>query len=109
MLDGPATVGWSSSRSQSGAAARIRSVPAPRAARVRAFLGVRRASPRCNTRRRMPTAAILTIGNELTSGNVPNSNAAWLAKRLEPAGVKVVIAASLPDEIVAVARFLRRE
>jgi nicotinamide-nucleotide amidase len=57
----------------------------------------------------MPTAAILTIGNELTSGDVPNSNATWLAKRLEPAGVKVVIAASVPDEIDAVARFLRRE
>jgi molybdenum cofactor synthesis domain-containing protein len=57
----------------------------------------------------MPDAAILTIGNELTSGDVANTNAAWLAKRLERLGVKVAIAASLPDEIDAVARFLRRE
>jgi molybdenum cofactor synthesis domain-containing protein len=57
----------------------------------------------------MPTAAILTIGNELTSGDVPNTNAAWLAKRLERIGVRVAIVASLPDEIDAVARFIRRE
>jgi molybdenum cofactor synthesis domain-containing protein len=57
----------------------------------------------------MPTAAILTIGNELTSGDVANTNATWLAKRLERLGVKVAIAASVPDEIDAVARFLRRE
>jgi nicotinamide-nucleotide amidase len=57
----------------------------------------------------MPTAAILTIGNELTSGDVANTNATWLAKRLERLGVKVAIAASLPDETDAVARFLRRE
>jgi nicotinamide-nucleotide amidase len=57
----------------------------------------------------MPNAAILTIGNELTSGDVANTNATWLSKRLERLGVKVAIAASLPDEIGAVARFLRRE
>jgi molybdenum cofactor synthesis domain-containing protein len=57
----------------------------------------------------MPTAAILTIGNELTSGDVPNTNATWLAQRLERLGVKVLIAASVPDETDAVARFLRRE
>src|SRR4051794_41786316 len=57
----------------------------------------------------MPTAAILTIGNELTSGDVANTNATWLAKRLERIGVNVAIAASVPDEIDAVARFLRRE
>ncbi|MGZ4354579.1 MAG: molybdopterin-binding protein [Gaiellaceae bacterium] len=27
-------------------------------------------------------AAILTIGNELVSGDVPNTNGSWLAKRL---------------------------
>ena len=57
----------------------------------------------------MPTAAILTIGNELTSGDVANTNAMSLAKRLERVGITVAIAASLPDEIDAVARFLRRE
>src|SRR5262245_22548247 len=57
----------------------------------------------------MPTAAILTIGNELTSGDVANTNAAWLARRLERIGVRVTIVAALRDEIDAVARFIRRE
>jgi len=36
-------------------------------------------------------AAILTIGNELVSGDVANSNASWLAQRLEARGIKVVL------------------
>jgi len=42
-------------------------------------------------------AAILTIGNEVVSGDVTNTNAAWLAQRLESLGVRVVIAAAVPD------------
>jgi molybdenum cofactor synthesis domain-containing protein len=57
----------------------------------------------------MPTAAILTIGNELTSGDVVDTNGAWLAHRLEQIGVTVTILAAVRDEIDAVARFLRRE
>ena len=57
----------------------------------------------------MPAAAILTIGNELTSGDIPNTNASWLARRLERVGVRVAILAAVPDEIDAVARFIRRE
>ena len=57
----------------------------------------------------MPTAAILTIGNELTSGDVHNTNGAWLAQRLERIGVSVAILAAVPDEIEAVARFIERE
>jgi molybdenum cofactor synthesis domain-containing protein len=57
----------------------------------------------------MPTAAILTIGNELTSGDVADTNGAWLAHRLERIGVSVAIIAAVPDEIDAVARFIRRE
>ena len=57
----------------------------------------------------MPTAAILTIGNELTSGDVADTNGAWLAHRLERIGLKVTILAAVPDEIDAVARFVRRE
>jgi nicotinamide-nucleotide amidase len=56
----------------------------------------------------MPTAAILTIGNELTSGDVADTNGVWLAKRLERIGVSVTILAAVPDEIDAVARFVRR-
>jgi len=57
----------------------------------------------------MPTAAILTIGNELTSGDVRDTNGAWLAQRLQRIGVTVTILASVPDEIDAVARFIERE
>ena len=54
-------------------------------------------------------AAILTIGNELVSGDVPNTNGSWLAKRLEALGVQVTLIASLPDEIDRIAAFVRRE
>ena len=55
------------------------------------------------------TAAIVTIGSELVSGDVPNTNAAWLAKRLAALGVSVRMAAALPDEIGEVAEFVREE
>jgi len=54
-------------------------------------------------------AAILTIGNELVSGDVENTNASWLARRLEQLGVKVVLSASVPDELEAIAEVVRRE
>ena len=57
----------------------------------------------------MATAAILTIGNELVSGDVPNTNAAWLAKRLAPLGIETRLLAAVPDEIEAIAEFIRRE
>ncbi len=55
------------------------------------------------------TAAILTIGNELVSGDVPNSNGSWLARRLAPLGVSVRVIAAVPDEIEAIAEWVRRE
>ena len=55
------------------------------------------------------TASILTVGNELVSGDVPNTNASWLARRLAPLGVEVRLTAALPDEIDAVAEFVRAE
>ena len=55
------------------------------------------------------TAAILTVGNELVSGDVPNTNATWLARRLAPLGVEVRLTAALPDEIETVAAFVRTE
>ena len=57
----------------------------------------------------MPKAAILTIGNELTSGDVADTNGVWLAQRLERLGIAVGILAAVPDEIDAVARFIRAE
>jgi len=57
----------------------------------------------------MATASILTIGNELVSGDVPNTNGSWLAKRLAPLGVSVRMLAALPDEIEQIAEFVREE
>ena len=54
-------------------------------------------------------AAILTIGNEIVSGDVENTNASWLARRLEQLGVKVVFLAAVPDEIPAIVEIVRRE
>jgi molybdenum cofactor synthesis domain-containing protein len=55
----------------------------------------------------MATAAILTIGNEVLSGDTLNTNAAWLAQRLERLGVRVRHTAVLPDEIDEIAGFVR--
>jgi molybdenum cofactor synthesis domain-containing protein len=57
----------------------------------------------------MATAAVLTIGNELVSGDVPNTNGAWIAKRLAPLGVETRLIAAVPDEIETIAEFVRRE
>jgi molybdenum cofactor synthesis domain-containing protein len=54
-------------------------------------------------------AAILTIGNELVSGDVPNTNASWLAKRLEAIGTRVVHMESVPDELDRIVDVVRRE
>jgi molybdenum cofactor synthesis domain-containing protein len=53
------------------------------------------------------TAAILTIGNEIVSGDTENTNASWLARRLAPLGVEVRLIAAIPDEIDEIARFVR--
>src|SRR5690349_823188 len=47
-------------------------------------------------------AALLTIGNEVVSGDVVNTNASWLSQRLESLGVRVVLAAAVPDEVDAI-------
>src|SRR6476646_3473463 len=57
----------------------------------------------------MASAAILTIGNELLSGDVENTNGSWLARRLEPAGVDVRLIAVLPDEIEQIATTVREQ
>jgi molybdenum cofactor synthesis domain-containing protein len=54
-----------------------------------------------------PTAAIVTIGNELVSGDIANTNGSWLAARLEELGFEVVLIAALPDEEERVAAFVR--
>ena len=54
-------------------------------------------------------AAILTIGNELVSGDTQDTNASWLAKRLESLGVRVVLIATVPDELDRIVDVLQRE
>jgi len=51
----------------------------------------------------------VTIGNEVVSGDIENTNASWLARRLEQLGVVVRLVAAVPDEVDAIARFVRRE
>ena len=53
------------------------------------------------------SAAIVTIGNELVSGDTTNTNGSWLAKRLEALGVPVYLIAAVPDDIGAVAALVR--
>ena len=57
----------------------------------------------------MASAAILTIGNEIVSGDTENTNASWLARQLAPLGVEVRLMAAVRDEIEEIAGFLRVE
>jgi molybdenum cofactor synthesis domain-containing protein len=56
-----------------------------------------------------PSAAIVTIGNELVSGDVENSNGSFLARRLEQLGFGVRLIVAVPDEIEAVAEIVREQ
>jgi nicotinamide-nucleotide amidase len=56
-----------------------------------------------------PTAAVVTVGNEIVSGDVENTNASWLARRLAGLGVQVTLVAAVRDEIDEVAALLRAE
>jgi molybdenum cofactor synthesis domain-containing protein len=58
---------------------------------------------------RLVHAAILTIGNEVVSGDTENTNASWLGRRLEELGVQVVLSAAIPDELDRIVLFVRRE
>lgn len=55
------------------------------------------------------TAAIVTIGNELVSGDVPNTNGSWLAKRLAPLGVETRVLVAIPDELDVIADVIRAQ
>jgi molybdenum cofactor synthesis domain-containing protein len=55
------------------------------------------------------SAAIITIGNELVSGDVENTNASWLAQRLESLGVPVRLIAAIPDDLDGIASFVREQ
>ena len=55
----------------------------------------------------MASASIVTIGNELVSGDTVNTNGSWLAARLEALGVDVLLIAALPDDEERVAALVR--
>lgn len=48
--------------------------------------------------------ALLTIGDELLSGETENTNATWLARQLTDRGVSVSRIAVIPDEVAVIAR-----
>ena len=57
----------------------------------------------------MGAAVILTIGSELVSGDVVDTNGAWLARQLEGLGVRVRLLAAVPDDVELIAAFVRAE
>jgi molybdenum cofactor synthesis domain-containing protein len=57
----------------------------------------------------MGSAVILTIGSELVSGDVVDTNGAWLARQLEGLGVRVRLLAAVPDDVELIAAFVREE
>jgi molybdenum cofactor synthesis domain-containing protein len=54
-------------------------------------------------------ADILTVGNEIVSGDTENTNASWLARRLAGLGIDVRLIAAIHDDIEEIAAFLRAE
>jgi molybdenum cofactor synthesis domain-containing protein len=57
----------------------------------------------------MTTAVVLTIGNEIVSGDVENTNASWLSRRLAELGIEVRLLAAVRDDVEEIAAFLRLE
>ena len=55
------------------------------------------------------TAVVLTVGNEIVSGDIENTNASWLARRLAELGLEVRRLVALPDSVEEVGDFLRAE
>ena len=55
------------------------------------------------------TAVVLTVGNEIVFGDVENTNASWLARRLAELGLEVRLLAAVRDSVEEVAEFLRAE
>ncbi|MCA9770949.1 MAG: CinA family nicotinamide mononucleotide deamidase-related protein, partial [Myxococcales bacterium] len=54
----------------------------------------------------MPRAAILTIGDELTSGRIVNSNAAWIAQELMAVGIDTPLHLTCVDDTPEIVKYL---
>ncbi len=50
-------------------------------------------------------AAIVTIGDEIVTGDVQNTNGSWLAKRLEALGIGVTLQLAVRDDLAQIADF----
>jgi nicotinamide-nucleotide amidase len=55
------------------------------------------------------SAVVCTVGNEIVSGDVENTNASWLARRLGELGIEVRLLAAVRDDVEEIAAFLRAE
>jgi molybdenum cofactor synthesis domain-containing protein len=53
------------------------------------------------------TAALITIGNEILSGKVADTNSAFLAQQLRAAGVWLQRIVVIPDEVEVIADVVR--
>ena len=54
-------------------------------------------------------AIILTVGDEITSGDVANTNGIWLARRLAAIGLRVRLMAAVPDDVDEIDRIVRAQ
>ena len=54
------------------------------------------------------TAAVLSIGTELTRGELVNTNAAWLSEELTKLGFEVVEHATVDDDLERIVTLIRR-
>ena len=57
----------------------------------------------------MTSAVVCTIGNEIVCGDVENTNASWLGRRLGELGIEVLLLAAVRDDVEEIAAFLRTE
>lgn len=57
----------------------------------------------------MTTALVCTVGNEIVCGDIENTNASWLARRLAALGIEVSLVAAVRDDVEEIAAFLRAE
>ncbi len=55
----------------------------------------------------MKTAAILTIGTEITDGQITDRNSQWMSERLVELGFDVRLHVSMPDDKQQIVEFLR--
>ncbi len=52
-------------------------------------------------------ATVLTVGNEIVSGDTENTNASWISRRLAELGVRVTFVAAVRDEVEEIGAFVR--